>query len=234
MSDLDAVFDKDGNPAAPPPTEPVENPPESQQASPDTPPEGSEQPQDTQTMPVSAHVTERKKWQQKNRELEEENLRLQGYQQAVQQFGFQQGQQPQQQVDPQDAYNENPVGFVQNQLHQQTLRTSVMLARHRYEDYDEMEKVFHDAAQANPVLVQHMYASGDPAEFAYREAKRLSEKPQDFEQRLAAEKAKWEAEQKAKAGIPPTTNAGGRSLAPGGGGQPSYVEDPLSFLGPQE
>jgi hypothetical protein len=67
----------------------------------------------------------------------------------------------------------------QNQLHQQTnkvatetrLQTTEMLARSRYNDFDEKVQGFSELMENTPGLYQQWIAAPDPAEFAYKTAK---------------------------------------------------------------
>ena len=48
------------------------------------------------------------------------------------------------------------------------IQTAEMIARGRHADFDEKIEIFRQIAEANPLIVQQMMASIDPAEYAYK------------------------------------------------------------------
>lgn len=66
-------------------------------------------------------------------------------------------------------------GFVPQAVSSWSIDRSEQAARGRYKDYDDAIAVFHDAATVNPDLRGKLNTESDPAEFAYREGKRLLE-----------------------------------------------------------
>lgn len=82
------------------------------------------------------------------------------------------------------------------------INASEKAARDRHADYDDAFRAFHQAAQANPALIQQMTSESDPAEFAYRKGKTALQLEQvgSIDELIAAERAKWE--QEARAAIP--------------------------------
>lgn len=149
-------------------TETVENAETPQAASP-----AAEEP----TLDHKALIGERRRRQEAEdriRALEEQFARLQQPQ-----------VQPQQQQGPPDRW-EDPDGYDRylieqaahyareqavHAMNQQRIHQSAVRARGKYEDYDTAHQVFGEMAQRNPVLLDQMLASDDPAEFAYSEAK---------------------------------------------------------------
>lgn len=145
---------------------------------------------------------------------------------------------PQPQPEPPADFFENPDAFLASKLDQfgtqlmqrfqqqqqvDRLNASEAAAKAKYADYDDAFHAFRQAVQSNPALSAQMTASNDPAEFAYRTGKRALdlERVGSFDELIAAERAKWEAE--AKAAIPapapsfPSTTATDTSVGQRGG-----------------
>lgn len=102
---------------------------------------------------------------------------------------------------PEAVLNGMAQGF-QSQMQEMKTNMSVEFMRTTYDDYDEMEATFIDMAQQNPMLVQEMNKSGNPAKFAYDTAKAQKEisemRDPSYKDKLRAEiKAELEAEYKA-------------------------------------
>ena len=144
-----------------------------------------------------------------NRELKQQIEALQ------RQFAMQQ-QQPAQPEQPVDFW-ENPneamarsareaaqaaIREYQQQQTMERINASEKAARDRHADYDDAFRAFHQAAQANPALIQQMTSESDPAEFAYKKGKTALQLEQvgSIDELIAAERAKWE--QEARAAIP--------------------------------
>jgi hypothetical protein len=143
-----------------PPEPPSEEPQETQQ--------GDEGSSSGQTVPLKALESER----QKRQDLEKRLADLEG---RVPQN--QQQQQHQQPVLP-DPY-EDPEGYfrAQQEYQQRNLfETKAVLSqdfmRSQYEDYDEVEAYFADAAEKDPRLAIGLLNSPNPARFAYEQGKR--------------------------------------------------------------
>lgn len=60
---------------------------------------------------------------------------------------------------------------MQSALLKQRVDTSEMIARSKYQDFDEKANIFKDLLQGNPWLYQEMLRSIDPADYAYKQAK---------------------------------------------------------------
>lgn len=80
------------------------------------------------------------------------------------------------------------------------LTVSEMIARSKYQDFDEKVAKFTELAQATPGLGQQMLASADPAEFVYRTSKNhaVIEQAGGVDKLLAEREAKARAEERAK------------------------------------
>lgn len=61
------------------------------------------------------------------------------------------------------------------QIHSTRLELSQEMMRTVYQDYDELESEFVDMAKDNPVLLQDLQQSANPAKFAYETAKKARE-----------------------------------------------------------
>lgn len=172
-------------------------------------------------VPVGALQDERRKRQDLERRLAYYEQQLQARQ-----------AQPQQAPAPPVDFWEDPNTFLDSRLNefgskliqqfeqQQQLKRvneAEAAARARYTDFDEAVGEFTQAAQQNPRLIQEMAASPDPAEFAYRRGKQMSELAQvgDLDAYKAKVIAEYEAQLKASLPSPvtaPTTTAGLRSV----------------------
>ena len=85
---------------------------------------------------------------------------------------------PAQSQEPAKTFWEDPEGHLNaikeqnNQVALQTkLQTAEMIARSRYQDFDQEVAVFREMAQTVPGLAQQCFSASDPAEFAYRTGK---------------------------------------------------------------
>ena len=85
---------------------------------------------------------------------------------------------PAQSQEPAKTFWEDPEGHLNaikeqnNQVALQTkLQTAEMIARSRYQDFDQEVAVFREMAQTVPGLAQQCFSAPDPAEFAYRTGK---------------------------------------------------------------
>ncbi len=122
---------------------------------------------------------------------------------------IEQNQQPQQgEVD----YYEDPEAAMnrqQQQVNKALFDTRVEMSqeiyRAQHEDYDEVEAVFAEAAQQDPVLAHGLMQARVPAKFAYEQGKRLmfiqeiGDDPEAYKERIAKEAVeKFQLEQKAK------------------------------------
>lgn len=89
--------------------------------------------------------------------------------------------------------------------HNARLHTAEMIARSKYEDFDEAVEVFAEALQHVPGLGQQWMAAADPAEFAYQSGKSMKAMREvgtidALREKIAKEeRAKLETEMKAKA-----------------------------------
>lgn len=139
------------------------------------------QEQEPGRVPVAALQDERQKRQQLEAQLE----------QALGLLNQRQAQQPQQ--PPPDMFDD-PDGFkahFREQLKAELLQelgptmqhqgvmtraeVSEMLARQKYEDYDQTVESFKEAMQANPFLLTQLQQAPDPATFAYNAGKQFAE-----------------------------------------------------------
>lgn len=115
---------------------------------------------------------------------------------------------------------------------------SEMIARSKFDDYDDKLSVFTDLVQANPALAARLNQEADPAGFAYRYAKNHQEVQQlgslDLSAIEASIRAKVEAEYAARAPSPaptiPTTLADSQSARTSAGApqSPPSLADILS------
>lgn len=87
---------------------------------------------------------------------------------------------------PQKGFYDDPDGALERQrkeledkINYATLSTKVQtsesIARSRYQNYDEMFNLFNELVQETPYLAQQAFSSPDPADFAYKTAKRHKE-----------------------------------------------------------
>lgn len=110
------------------------------------------------------------------------------------------------------SFNEDPEGFINSRFEEQQrsntakyLDLSEANAKGRHEDYPEVFAVFEGLARKEPVLLEKMMQQPDPAEWAYRTAKRAKDiaemgDPAAFRERTRAELlAEIKAEQEAEA-----------------------------------
>lgn len=117
-----------------------------------------------------------------------------------------------QQFDP-SVFHQDPRAiqqYVDAQLASTRIGMSRALVASAHEDYEQMEEIFVQAAQANPVLRDEMLRADNPALYAYQTAKTLKVMKEahsgDLEKRLRAEiEAKLRAELTSKAtpSVPP-------------------------------
>lgn len=114
----------------------------------------------------------------KRQELEREAKELR---EKLERISRQSQPQQQEQQEPPDFYSD-PDGFVRNiqqQFQTGLYATKVTLSqemmRSLHQDYDEVEQVFAEAAQNDPVLQRQLIMSDNPARFAYETGKRLKQ-----------------------------------------------------------
>lgn len=96
----------------------------------------------------------------------------------------------------------------------QRLDQSEAAAKAKYADYDDAFQAFEQAVQLNPRLAYELAQAADPGEFAYTRGKTALtiQNVGSIDQLIASERAKWEAEVKAKVpsfSLPATTAADG-------------------------
>lgn len=124
---------------------------------------------------------------------------------------YAQPQPPAPPTEPAKTFWDDPEGVftkhrqeIQQVAAQTKLQTAEMIARTKYQDFDQEVAVFSEMAQTMPGLAQQCFASPDPAEFAYRtgkahrELKEAGGLDQLRAKIQAEERAKVEAEWKAK------------------------------------
>lgn len=131
------------------------------EAAPETPAVQVQAPQEPQEdrIPQAALIAERRKRQEIEREL-------QAYRQQAAQ------QQPQFEQDP----NEWASHFqqqMQSQMKASLVDMSETLVRAQFKDFDQVRDAFIESASQNPVYINQMMASPNPALYAYQEGKRL-------------------------------------------------------------
>lgn len=148
----------------------------------------------------AALIAERRKRQEYERQLSQQSQ-----------------QQPQ--FDPQ-VFHQDPSSiayYVDQRLLQERANLSRSMASAQYSDYDEMEALFIQEAEANPALIYEMQRSENPALFAYKTAQALKDyrdaQSGDLEKRIRAEiEAKVRAElgvgaKRLAASVPPDLSA---------------------------
>jgi hypothetical protein len=182
---------------APPPAEPVAA--KTDETVPVFDPESGDHP-----VPRKHFVEERKKRQEYERQLAEYKGQLSVYEQQAQR----QQQAPAEKPDASADFYADPLGFTEKRIAaavgQQRLELSQEMMRATKPDYDDMERVFLEAARENPALANQLRASPNPAKFAYDYAKHYAQvkdiggMEQYAEKIRAEERAKIEAEWKAK------------------------------------
>lgn len=126
-------------------------------------------------------------------------------------------QRPDPWTDPEGAAAYDQMMF-QHQLFETRVITSKELMRTVKPDFDEMEKIFIEAASADPWLEQQLVQHPMPAKFAYEQGRKLKlmreigDDPAAYEQRL---REKWEAERagQQQAPVVPAAPAAPKSLA---------------------
>lgn len=126
-------------------------------------------------------------------------------------------QRPDPWTDPEGAAAYDQMMF-QHQLFETRVITSKELMRTVKPDFDEMEKIFIEAASADPWLEQQLVQHPMPAKFAYEQGRKLKlmreigDDPAAYEQRL---REKWEAERlgQQQAPLVPAAPAAPKSLA---------------------
>lgn len=117
-------------------------------------------------VPIAATINERKRRQEAEQERDALRQELESL------------KTPKQEEKGPDLFAE-PEAWVKAQdqkTQKQILQTKIELSREMYleskPDFEEKEAAFVKMAQANPALVQQMYASANPAKFAYETAKK--------------------------------------------------------------
>lgn len=188
-------------------------------------------------------VYEPLKAERQKRQEAEERERLKDARLAELERQFQAMQQPQHQAQPAQTFwdAEDPDGhinaLVERRLVQRDVERSIIRAKGKYSDFDQVFAEFDQLEKVNPTLTQQAIASDDPAEFAYQTAKKAREVAQygSIDALIAAERAKWEAEAKAAFQPPvkpvlPSTTAGDTSVGSRSGpawGGPTAIGDIL-------
>lgn len=76
-------------------------------------------------------------------------------------------------IEDQKGFEDHLSGTVDQKLANQRFSMSKIMAKGAYEDYDDMEQVFMEAAQENPALASALQAHEHPSEFAYQEGKKI-------------------------------------------------------------
>lgn len=131
------------------------------------------EPQDNHPVPRKALIEERRKRQERERELAEARGQLSVYQNQAQPKAKEATE------DPQAQFYGNPTEYIDKRLSAETSRMrmemSIEMMRAAHPDYGEKEAAFIEAAKANPALVQQLNASPNPARFAYDTGKIYSE-----------------------------------------------------------
>jgi hypothetical protein len=129
------------------------------------------------------------------------------------------------QQNPQDQAPIDPIQRMQEQLINERLNTSEMLARAKYPDMDEKLALFEDACKQNPALGLAINSQRHPWEYVYKEGERLALQkeigtdPASYRERIKAELLKEMQEAvpvQASATAPvrlPQSLAGARSTA---------------------
>jgi hypothetical protein len=138
------------------------------------------------TIPIAAQIDERRKRQEIERERDELKQQLEAL------------KTPKQEEKGPDLFAD-PEGWTKAQeqkTQKQILQTKIEISREMYldskPDFEEKEAAFVKMAQANPSLVQQMYASANPAKFAYETAKKqlaidAMGDPETYREKLKAE-----------------------------------------------
>jgi hypothetical protein len=205
LNDSEPTAPEAVEPAPETPTEAVETPPETAEEpkgpvrddkgrfAPKGEADGvSPTPENEPPLDHAAILGERRRRQEAEARLKELEARIASFQQPQPPVA----QQPQAQT-PQfdeELYWQNPQAFLGNfanrirqsilqevrssaptLIQEQLLDRSEALARARYEDYNDAQAAFRNAAMVNPQLRDRLLTQADPAEFAYQEGKRLLE-----------------------------------------------------------
>lgn len=174
--DLDDLLD--GTDSAPPSTErPAIAPEATRETAPEPtgvkegsapPAEATDQQSEPDLLPRKVVLDERRKRQ----ELEK---RVKEYEEQIAQF-----QQPKQEPQPAPDWDLDPRQAAENlqrqfetRAYQQAVYVSERVMRAEREDYDEVSAVFAEAAKKDPRLLQSVLSHPFPAEFAYKEGRRL-------------------------------------------------------------
>lgn len=129
-------------------------------------------------VPRAALEDERRKRQEYERKVSEYETWLR-QQQAAQQRQQEQQPQPDIWTDPDRVIaslreeNARVRADIERQLVLNRIEDSREAALEKYEDYEEVEKIFVEAAQSSPHLLQAMAQHRKPAQFAYETGKRL-------------------------------------------------------------
>lgn len=183
MSDLETILTEQTPTEAPATAEPVTNVETGDNPATVPPAAAPEQSVPEGYVPRAAIQDERRKRQELEAKLKQYEQHLQKREQAP----------------PPDWYAEpeRAAQVMQQQVQYQITQTKVALsqdwARTQYQDYDEMEQVFTEAAQQQPHLWQQLYSHPNPAKFAYQQAKKLKvmqeigDDPDAYRQRIIAE-----------------------------------------------
>jgi hypothetical protein len=105
-----------------------------------------------------------------------------------------------------NQFGEQLMQRIEAQQWQRKAANDEQSARAKYADFDDKLEQFHQLAASNPALINELRAAPDVAEFAYRKASEamLLQDHGGVEGLLKAERAKWEAELRGSAPVPPT------------------------------
>ena len=173
--------------------------PEQQAEAEDVPPTPAEPEKQSDSVPKSALLDERKKRQERESELKAAQAQLQQYQQ----------QPAPDLLDDQQGYADHIQQQVDSKIRNVTIQMSQEMMRSQHDDYDQVEDKFLEMAQNDPRLGAEMTAHPMPAKFAYETVKKAEQyaEMQDvdtYKAKVEAEiraklKAEIEAEAKAKA-----------------------------------
>jgi hypothetical protein len=185
---------------APAKTEPAPTPEDKQEAAEEAAPkeetktESKQSDQHDSRVPLAALHEERRKRQELEARLAEVERRAREPAK----------QEPKKEPEDEDAeFYRNPRAYVEakldaklgaqrEEIEKRRIDHSVEAAKRRYQDYQDAERAFMDAANKSPALWQEMRAQYDPAEYAYQVGKSIQEMSGVTD--LGAYKAKIKAE----------------------------------------
>ena len=157
-------------------------------AQPGEPSSSEENEPTSQTVPLKALESERHKRQELERRLaalESQNDQLHSDEPEIDPL-----------LEPEKFVEESEkrvTSKVDNDMFNMRVEMSQMMLRSQFEDYDEVEAVFLEAAEKNPALAIQLRQSPMPAQFAYQEGQRLKflnsigDDPKSYEQKIREE-----------------------------------------------